>query len=137
MIGFGRALGSNVASIVKVKSGSHAMMNNNVMRAMVPHSFIYSKKMDKLWLSFPSVYGKSCIYFFVTFTLCTQSFSLSPPFSNPPPPRPSPFLPFLIFSQKKAFIQTLPPYLKKTLVSDFGSVIFSFSQQPQKCCRKQ
>ena len=126
MIGFGRALGSNVASIVKVKSGSHAMMNNNVMRAMVPQSFIYSKKMDKPWLSFPSVYGKSCIYFSSLLHYVPSPF-LSPPFSNSPPPRPSPFLPFLIFSQKKAIIQTLPPYLKKTLVSDFGSVIFSFS----------
>ena len=127
MIGFGRALGSNVASIVKVKSGSHAMMNNNVMRAMVPHSFIYSKKMDKLWLSFPSVYGKICIYFSSLLHYVDRPFLSLPPSPTPPPPRPSPFLPFLIFSQKKAFIQTLPPYLKKTLVSDFGSVIFSFS----------
>lgn len=127
MIGFGRALGSNVASIVKVKSGSHAMMNNNVMRAMVPHSFIYSKKMDKLWLSFPLVYGKICIYFSSLLHYVPSPFLSLHPSPTPPPPRPSPFLPFLIFSQKKAFIQTLPPYLKKTLVSDFGSVIFSFS----------
>ena len=127
MIGFGRALGSNVASIVKVKSGSHAMMNNNVMRAMVPHSFIYSKKMDKLWLSFPSVYGKNCIYFSSLLHYVPSPFLSRHPSPTPPPPRSSPFLPFLIFSQKKAFIQTLPPYLKKTLVSDFGSVIFSFS----------
>ena len=126
MIGFGRALGSNVASIVKVKSGSHAMMNNNVMRAMVPHSFIYSKKMDKPWLSFPSVYGKSCIYFSSLLHYVPSPFLSLHPSPTPPPPRPSPFLPFLIFSQKKAFIQTLPPYLK-TFVSDFDSVIFSFS----------
>lgn len=127
MIGFGRALGSNVASIVKVKSGSHAMMNNNVMRAMVPQSFIYSKKMDKPWLSFPSVYGKSCIYFSSLLHYVPSPFLSLSTLLQLPPPRPYPFLPFLIFSQKKAFIQTLPPYLKKTLVSDFGSVIFSFS----------
>lgn len=44
MIDEGRASGSNVASIVRVNSGSHAITNNNVIRATVKDRRIYKKK---------------------------------------------------------------------------------------------
>lgn len=44
MIDEGRPPGSNVASIVRVKSGNQAITNNNVIRATVKDNRIYKKR---------------------------------------------------------------------------------------------